>query len=124
MDIIIASPGFKASRQLEEFVREKVSKLENHGQNIVRADVTLFAGPASDPSSCHCEIRLEVPGNDHFVKKSSESYERAIVETVDTLEKVMQRSKGKVMERRQQDRDIDPSALTDDNAPLDIDDID
>ncbi|MCD6063594.1 MAG: hypothetical protein K0R82_1505 [Flavipsychrobacter sp.] len=124
MDIIIDSPGFKASSSLEAFVREKVSKLENHAGNIVRADVTLYEGPASDPAACHCEIRLEVPGKDHFVKKSGETYERAIVETVDTLERVMERNKAKSSDRRQQDRIIDPEVFTDPNAPLDIDDVD
>lgn len=124
MDIIIESPGFRASRDLESFVREKVSKLEDHSNNIVRADVTLYSGPASDPARCHCEIRLEVPGKDHFVKKSGESYERAIVETVDTLERVMERNKARSNERRQPDRSVSPDAFADDNAPLDIDDVD
>jgi ribosome-associated translation inhibitor RaiA len=100
MDIIIESPGFKASNELESFVREKVGKLEHQKGNIIRADVTLFGGPASDPASCHCEIRLEVSGNDHFAKKSAESYEQAIVETVETLQKVMQRAKDKNITRR------------------------
>ncbi|WP_276131674.1 HPF/RaiA family ribosome-associated protein [Polluticoccus soli] len=124
MDIIIESPGFKASSKLENFIREKVSKLETHASNIVRADVTLYSGPASDPASFHCEIRLEVPGKDHFVKKSGDTYERAVVETVDTLERVMERSKARSNERRQPDRSVSPDAFTDENAPLDIDDVD
>lgn len=110
MDIIIESPGFRASEQLQDFVREKVSKLDQQGQRVVRADVTLFKGPASDPASFHCEIRLEVPGNDHFVKKSGDTYERAVVETVDTLQRQIQKAKDKFITRRQgaENTDIEP----------------
>jgi ribosomal subunit interface protein len=113
MDIIIESPGFKASEQLQDFVREKVNKLDHQGRHIVRADVTLFEGPASDPASYHCEIRLEVSGNDHFVKKSGDTYERAIVDTVDTLQRQMQKAKDKFITRRHgaENTDIEPEDL-------------
>ena len=120
MDIIIESPGFKASNDLENFVREKVSKLEHPGTNIIRADVTLFEGPASDPASCHCEIRLEVSGRDHFVKKSAGSYEQAIVETVETLQKVMQRTKDKNITRRHAGNEPGAPGNTDESGLQDI----
>ena len=70
MDIIIQSVGFKASDALESFVREKVSKLDHMSDNIVRANVTFYEASKSNPENNICEIRLEVPGNDHFVKKA------------------------------------------------------
>ena len=48
MDIIIQSLGFKASDNLDAFVREKVGNLTNHGDKIVRANVTMFKGAESD----------------------------------------------------------------------------
>lgn len=119
MNIIIESPGFKASNELENFVKEKIEKLESHSQHIVRADVTLFAGPSSDPAGCHCEIRLEVPGNDHFVKKSAESFEQAVTATVDVLEKTIQRTKDKHISRRHSDNTTgEPFENTDTNEDL------
>ena len=100
MNIVIESPGFKASNDLENFVKEKIGKLESHSHGIVRANVTLYSGPSSDPAGCHCEIRLEVPGNDHFVKKNAESFEQAIAATVETLEKAIQKTKDKQISRR------------------------
>lgn len=101
MDIIIQSLGFKASTDLEAFIQEKLGKL-NPNDSIIRANVTLFQGSDSNPTNNYCEIRLEVPGNDHFVKKSSDIFEKSVVEAVDTLQKMLHKSKEKELSRRQQ----------------------
>ncbi|SRR5687767_4662051 len=100
MDIIIQSLGFKASTDLEAFIQEKLGKL-NPNDSIIRANVTLFQGSDSNPTNNYCEIRLEVPGNDHFVKKSSDIFEKSVVEAVDTLQKMLHKSKEKELSRRQ-----------------------
>ena len=81
MDIIIQSLGFNAGESLENFIREKVNTLKS--DNIVRANVTLYKGPSGNPESDYCEIRLEVPGNDLFVKKNSQYFESSINECVE-----------------------------------------
>jgi ribosome-associated translation inhibitor RaiA len=88
---------FKASAQLEEFVNEKVSKLFEQDPSIIRADVTLFEGASGNPKNQFCEIQLSVPGENHFVKKNSENYEKSILEAVKTLQKVLRRHKTKKM---------------------------
>jgi putative sigma-54 modulation protein len=100
MDIIIQSLGFKASIDLEAFIQEKLGKLTPN-DNIVRANVTLFQGSDNNPTNNYCEIRLEVPGNDHFVKKSSDVFEKSVVEAVDTLQKMLHKTKEKELSRRQ-----------------------
>ncbi|MEP7166071.1 MAG: HPF/RaiA family ribosome-associated protein [Ferruginibacter sp.] len=97
MDIIIQSLGFKAGENLENFTREKLNNL-NHDK-IVRANVTLHKGPESNPDSNYCEIRLEVPGNDPFVKKNSVHFETAISDCVDVLKEKLNRSKSKQSDR-------------------------
>ena len=99
MDIIIQSLGFKAGETLESFIREKVSALKS--DNIVRANVTLFMGPETNPENNYCEIRLEVPGNDHFVKKNSEYFETSVSECVDVLTQMINKSKDINTDRRQ-----------------------
>lgn len=100
MDIIIQSLGFKASIDLEAFIQEKLGKLTPN-DNIIRANVTLFQGSDNNPTNNYCEIRLEVPGNDHFVKKSSDVFEKSVVEAVDTLQKMLHKTKEKELSRRQ-----------------------
>ncbi len=99
MDIIIQSLGFKAGETLESFIREKVSALKS--DIIVRANVTLFMGPETNPENNYCEIRLEVPGNDHFVKKNSEYFETSVSECVDVLAQMINKSKDINTDRRQ-----------------------
>lgn len=93
--IILQSVQFKASGRLDEFVKDKVSKLFYHDTSIIRADVTLFEGAAGTPRNQYCEVQLSVPGENHFVKKCSESYEQSVLECVTVLQKVLSRRKTK-----------------------------
>jgi ribosome hibernation promoting factor len=93
--IVFQSVQFKASSQLEEFVKEKVSKLFEQDPSIIRADVTLFEGSSGNPKNQFCEIQLSVPGENHFVKKNSENYEKSLLAAVKTLQKVLRRKKVK-----------------------------
>jgi ribosome hibernation promoting factor len=98
--INLQSVQFKASAQLEEFVKEKVTRLFEQDTSIIRADVTLFEGASGNPKNQFCEIQLSVPGENHFVKKNSESYEKSIMDAVKTLQKVIRRQKTKTINRR------------------------
>lgn len=100
MDIIIQSLGFTAGEELETFVQERLEKF-NKESKIIRANVTLFIGPETKQDKYCCEIRLEVPGNDLFVKKNSDSFEKAIVSAADALQRSRQRAKDKLIDRHQ-----------------------
>ena len=54
MNIIIQSLGFKAGEELENYVREKLSKLTPN-ENIVRANVTLYMGANKNTPDTFCE---------------------------------------------------------------------
>src|SRR6266480_2736383 len=98
MDIIIQSLGFTAGEMLESFVHEKLDKLEKEA-DIIRANVVLFTGSDANPNNCYCEIRLEIPGNDLFVKKSSDNFDKAIVDAVDTIQHSLRKTKEKQIDR-------------------------
>jgi len=106
MNIIIQSPGFKASESLETYVREKLTKLNEHDSKIIRADVTLYLGPQSEQANNYCEIRLEVPGADHFVKKNSTTFEHSVIESVEALHRMIQKDKDKNIDRRHAENTI------------------
>ncbi len=95
MKINLQSVHFKASEQLKEFVDEKVSKLFHFDEKILSADVTLVANDIKIKNNKTCEIRLVVPGYDDFVKKEAPSFEEAIADAVEVLQKVLLRKKGK-----------------------------
>jgi putative sigma-54 modulation protein len=101
MDIIIQSPGFKTGKDLEVFIREKLEKLDKE-INIIRANVTLYTGSQSNLNGSYCEIRLEIPGNDLFVKRNSDSFEKAIIDTVNTLQQNIRKVREKQLHKDHQ----------------------
>lgn len=97
MDVIIQSLGFKHSNNLEEYINEKLQKL-TPGDQIVRANVTLFQGPDSAVESDYCEIRLEVPGPDLFIKEKSTGFEQSIDECINKLQGILRKQKEKMVD--------------------------
>lgn len=93
MKINLKALKFKAKKELEDFVDEKVSKLSRYDDKIISADVTLTLDGANIPENKICEIRLVVPGNDDFVKKNAATFEEAILSSVEILQKILQRKK-------------------------------
>jgi ribosomal subunit interface protein len=100
MEIIISTPNFKTGTSLETFVRKKVSKLFNHCRTIIRANVILRERENGNSENKQCEIRLMIPGYDHFVKKSSGVYEKSVSEAVEVLQKILRRKKNRIIAKR------------------------
>ena len=117
MDVIIQSPGIKINELLENAITEQLQSLPYEG--LIRAQVVLYTGPVANTENAYCEIRLEMPGNDPFVKRKAASFETAFQDCMDTLKEILSRSKGKMAERSKKD----PSAIQDaiDEAEKNID---
>jgi ribosomal subunit interface protein len=96
MKINLQSLKFTAKEELKNFVEDKVSKLSRYDDKIISAEVTLTLEEGKIPENKVCEIRLIVPGNDDFVKKSAATFEEAVLNAVVTLQTVLQRKKEKV----------------------------
>jgi putative sigma-54 modulation protein len=94
MDVIIQSLGFKHSDSLEQYINQKLEKL-TPSDRIIRANVTLFQGPDRATPNDYCEIRLEIPGPDLFVKESSQEFEQAIDECINKLQSILRKQKDK-----------------------------
>ena len=95
MKVNLQSLHFKASGELKEFVEEKVGKLSHLNEEILSAEVTLVADDIKIKRNKVCEIRLVVPGYDEFVKKEATSFEEAVLDAVETLQKVVRHKKDK-----------------------------
>ncbi|MCC6460318.1 MAG: ribosome-associated translation inhibitor RaiA [Saprospiraceae bacterium] len=92
MNVNIQSVHFKASDDLKAHVENKVRKLFEQNDKIIRADVKLFEDGGM-PDNQICEIKLVVPGNDHIVKKGAATYEQAVLDSVDALRQILRRKK-------------------------------
>jgi putative sigma-54 modulation protein len=97
MDVIVQSLGFKHSDNLEAYINDKLQKL-TPGDRIIRANVTLFQGPDRATPNDYCEIRLEIPGPDLFVKESSTEFEQSIDECVNKLQGILRKQKDKMVD--------------------------
>ena len=122
MNIIIDSPGFNAGTTLEAYISNQLNRLNS--DRIIQADVTLYLGPVGSPERHHCEIRLEIPGNDLFVKKQGDHFETAISSCIDILFKMEKEEKERVIKQRQADENMIQDELlkgedeNDDNVEL------
>ncbi|RYY88679.1 MAG: HPF/RaiA family ribosome-associated protein [Chitinophagaceae bacterium] len=118
MDIIIQSLGFKHSSELEGYIHQKLEKLKP-GDRIIRANVTLFQGPDRNTPEDYCEIRLEVPGPDLFVKEHAASFEQSVDACVDVLTNQLRRAREKQIDHSQ--RNAQNDVLTDQLLAADSD---
>ncbi len=124
MDIIIQHLGFETSETLDNFIREKVNALKS--DKIVRANVTLYLASESNPDKQVCEIRLEVPGNDLFVKKGSVHFETSVSECVDIIQNKLKKQRDKNADRRHGNEDKIQDELIageDDETETELEDV-
>lgn len=121
MDIIIQSLGFKAGDTLEIFINEKLNTLKS--DHIVRANVTLFKGHDNIAENNYCEIRLEVPGNDHFVKKHSIYFETAVSECVAVLAQQISKAKDKHTSKQADATMIQDSLAETNEGDVELEDV-
>jgi len=95
MKIKINSVRFKADKKLEDFVSEKVSKLENYFEGVISSEVTLRLDKNMQMGNKVAEIRINIPGNDLFARKQAASFEQATDIAVEALRKQITKHKEK-----------------------------
>lgn len=98
MNVIVQSLGFKAGGELENYIREKIENIRPN-DSVTGANVVLFMGPDRATPMDYCEIRLEIPGNDLFVKEDAGDFYAAADACIDKLEKMMRKHKDKMVDR-------------------------
>jgi ribosome-associated translation inhibitor RaiA len=100
METIISTINFKTDTSLETYVRQKVSKLFDHCHTIIRAIIILKEEEKGALKNKQCEIKLMIPGYDHFVKKRTDVYEKSVSQAVAVLQKILRRNKSRMISKR------------------------
>jgi putative sigma-54 modulation protein len=100
MEIIIKSVNFRASNRLEELIIEKVNKLSLYSTTIIKAVVVLREEEKNSQDNKLCEIKLMVPGYDHYTKKKTDLYEKSISQAIETLQNTLLKTKNKLIAKR------------------------
>jgi len=85
MNITINAVKFRADAKLEQFVQEKVAKIDRLVDNATKCEVTLKVDKPESDNNKIAEIALSLPGQQLFNSKQADTFEEAVSECVDTL---------------------------------------
>lgn len=100
MKINIRSIHFDATGRLQEYVKDKVNKLDMFYDKIIGAEVFLRLEKSGNKSNKIAEIKLIIPGNNLFSKKQHASFEEAVDEAAEALSKQLLKRKQKADNKR------------------------
>ena len=97
MEIIFEYHDVNPSDRLETFVKEKLDKIKERYDFVIRADVFFRTeNTSSDETGKKCSIRLSAPGPRLFAESSHDNFNDAISETVDELIRQLKKRKEKM----------------------------
>ena len=96
MNIKIHSIHFDADKKLEDFIESKVNKLAQFYESILSAEVYLRLDKAQNTENKIAEIKLEIPKNNLFAKKQSNSFEAATDSVLEALKRQITKHKEKI----------------------------
>lgn len=96
----IQSLGFDANRALLKLIDKKLEKVGQTSDRILESKVMLKIDKSDTRENKICEIRLVIPGNDLFAKKTAETFEQALDHVIHALEKQVHDWKTKLHDRQ------------------------
>jgi putative sigma-54 modulation protein len=96
MKINVQPDGFTVDQKLVDFIQNKLDKLERYYDRVIDANVYLKLESPNDKENKVCEIKLNVPGNEFVVKKTSKSFEESADSCSDALRRILIKHKEKV----------------------------
>ncbi|WP_027076101.1 HPF/RaiA family ribosome-associated protein [Maribacter antarcticus] len=97
MNINFEYDNVKASNRLEIMAAEKLEKLLDKFDFVVRADVFFKTeNTSSSDTGMICNMRLSAPGPRLFAESSTASFEASIAATIKELDRQLQRRKAKM----------------------------
>lgn len=99
MKIKINAVGFSVSSSLEEFINKKLSKVIKYNDAILGVDVSLKLDKDDSLENKFVEVRIDIKGNDIFVKKNARTFEEAIDELYDVLKRQLVKVKEREREK-------------------------
>ncbi|WP_430411971.1 ribosome hibernation-promoting factor, HPF/YfiA family [Kordia sp.] len=98
MEIIFEYHNVTASEALENFATEKINKLVEKYQMVIRADVFFKTeNTTSDETGMICNIRLSLPGPRLFAEASHSNFRDSISESINDLERQLRKRKEKMI---------------------------
>jgi len=95
MKVFTQSVNFKADGDLIKFVEKKVGALEKFHDKIVDAEVFLKVQKTSEKENKITEVKINIPGNELIVKKTTKTFEEGVSIAAESLKRQLEKSKEK-----------------------------
>ena len=95
MKVVLNAVKFTPDDKLQNFVNDKVGKIERLLPEALQADVSLKVDKPETNNNKIAEIRLVVRGKDLFVTKQADSFEEAVMLSIDALKTQIDKFKEK-----------------------------
>ncbi|HEU4716440.1 MAG TPA: ribosome-associated translation inhibitor RaiA [Bacteroidia bacterium] len=96
MEIQIQSIHFTADHKLLSFIEDKVGKLSHFYDGIISSEIFLRLDKSDSTTNKVAEIKINVPGNDLYVKRQCKTFEEAIDTGVTALSRQVKKYKDKL----------------------------
>ncbi len=88
--------NFNVDGKLVDFIQEKMNKLDKYYDKVVSADVFLKVEKTSEKENKVAEIKILVPGDEFVVKKHCKTFEEAVDQCADSVERLLLKRKEKL----------------------------
>jgi putative sigma-54 modulation protein len=98
MRVQIQAVNFNIDKDLNDLIETKTKGLLKFYDHIVDAQVFLKVQKTSQKDNKELEIRLGIPGDDPVVKKTSNTFETALNQSITVLKKTLIKLKEKQRE--------------------------
>jgi len=95
MKLQMHSIRFDADQKLINFIQRKTDKLERFYDRIINGEVYLKLDKDENKENKIIEIKVNIPGNQLFVKERSSTFEAATDQAVETLKRQLKKIKDK-----------------------------
>nr|WP_315196476.1 ribosome-associated translation inhibitor RaiA [uncultured Flavobacterium sp.] len=96
MKVNVHAVNFTVDKKLVDFVQERMDKLEKYYDRVVSSDVFLKVEKTSEKENKNVEIKINVPGDDFLVEKQCKSFEEAVEQAAESIERLLVKRKEKL----------------------------
>lgn len=96
MKVNVHAVNFNVDGKLVDFIQERMDKLEKYYDKVVSSDVFLKVEKTSEKENKIVEIKIHVPGDDFMVKKQCKTFEEAVEQSAEALERLLVKRKEKI----------------------------
>ena len=101
MKVQVQAVNFNIDRKLVELIEEKTNTLTRFYDNIIGAEVFLKVQKTSERENKILELKVAIPGKDKLVKKTSNTFEDALLQAVSSMKNSLKRLKEKQREKHE-----------------------